>query len=602
MRLEVWRDGDAWAQLGAQTFREQWERLYAECPWASVFQSYGYAATWYDVYQPRYAPLIVGALADDGTLTGLLPLAIDAEGRPIVAGGRQAEYQGWVARPTHGDAFIEAALERLASECPGGTLTFRYLPPATPRAWLARPRGVGTRCVLVPTWHGIMEITDASVQAALRRKNYRSRLRRLERLGPVTYERVTDPREVDAVLDEIIPLCDLRHGALHGVMPFTDDPLKVVFHRALARVPGLLYVSVLRCGGEVVGAAFDADNRGEVALGFAAFSPFLSRLSPRRLQLTALANDLTQRGYRAIDLTPGDDFFKREWATRVDEGYTLHVFFSRPRLVIRMAVDAARRTAKVVLQRTGADPRRLSERLGSWARELSAAGARHAPAVAGRALRRHLWGDEVLELYRFDGDAIAGLAPGGSMRRDRISDLVAYCPGVFAPDAREVFLRTAYKRLEHDAHVFTRVDRGQLVACGWISGIPRSVEGEQTDDGIERAPDSALVYDVTMSPGLGASGELIAALGQLAREAAGLPGVGHVLVAVPSDAPDARRAAVQLGGRHAGRIYRRRRVGRTQVTSTLAAAEYPAPAAPGPMVVSVNGHGPAPGAEVEARD
>jgi CelD/BcsL family acetyltransferase involved in cellulose biosynthesis len=592
MRLEVWRDGDAWARLEAPAFREQWERVYAECPWASVFQSFGYASTWYDVYRSRFAPLIVAAVSDDGTLAGLLPLAVDANGQPIAAGGRQAEYQLWVARPADGDAFIAAALERVASECPGSTLTFRYVPQSAPRAWLAPRRGIAGRCVLVPARHGIMEITEASVKAVLGRKNYRARLRRLERLGPVVFQRVTDPREVDAVLDEIIPLCDLRHGALHGVLPFAEDPLKAAFHRALARVPGLLCVSVLRCGGEVVGAAFDADNRGEVALGFAAFSPFLSRLSPRRLQLTALAKDLSTRGYRALDLTPGDDSFKREWATRFDEAYTLHVFFSRPRFVMRTAVDAARRTAKAVLQRTAADPGQLSERLESWARVLSAAGARHAPAVAGRALRRHLWSDEVLDVYRFDGDAVAALPPGGPMRVDRISDLVAYRPGVFTPEVREVFLRKAYRRLEHDAHVFTRVEGGELVACGWISGVPTPDDGAEVDGGFDRGPDSALVYDVMVSPHLAASGELVLTVGQLARAAAGLPGVGHVLVATPRDAPGLRRAAVQLGGRHAGTVYRRRRVGMTQVASTLGAADGSAPSPRVPVMVSGNGHGP----------
>ncbi|MDQ3995991.1 MAG: hypothetical protein M3303_03120, partial [Gemmatimonadota bacterium] len=129
MRVELWRDDDAHDLLESPSLREQWERLYAECPWASVFQAYGYVATWYAIYRPRFRPLLVAAKDADGSLTGLLPLAIPAAGDLVAAGGRQAEYQVWLARPGDGDAFIEAALERLADEYPGRALTLQYLTP-----------------------------------------------------------------------------------------------------------------------------------------------------------------------------------------------------------------------------------------------------------------------------------------------------------------------------------------------------------------------------------------------------------------------------------------------------------------------------------------
>jgi CelD/BcsL family acetyltransferase involved in cellulose biosynthesis len=586
MRIEVWRDGDAWARLERPAFREQWERLYADCPWASVFQSYGYASTWYDIYRPRYAPLLVGATEQDGTLVGLLPLAIGADGQPIVAGGRQAEYHVWMARPAEGDRFIEAALERVGAECPGRTLTFRYLPPNAPRSWLASGRRIAARSLLVPARRGIMEFDQATAEAALRKKGQRERIRKLERYGPVVFERLADPQQIDALLEEIIPLCDLRHGALHDVMPFTDDPLKAAFHRALARVPGVLCVSVLRCGDEVACAAFDADNRGQVALGFAAFSPFLSRHSPRRALITELARDLSRRGYTSIDLTPGEDSFKGERATRYDTAYTLHVFFSRARFVMRTAVDAARGTAKALVRRAGADSGRLRERLGSLTGLLSA-------GDAGRALQRHVWSDKAVELYRFDCDAVAALPVGGSMERDRISDLAAYRPGVLAPDARQVFLRTAYKRLEHGAHVFTRIDRGRLVACGWVNGTLASDDWKDSDDRFDRPADSSLVHDLRGTESWMQSEELSPNLGQLVREAAIIAGSRQVLVAVPAGQPELRRAVLQLGGNYAGKVIWRTRAGRTQVRSTFAGSDS------GTSAPSANSTGP--GARLVAR-
>src|SRR5918992_1574303 len=463
------------------------------------------------------------------------------DGQPIVAGGRHAEYHVWMARAAEGDAFIEAALDRVAAECPGRTLTFRYLPPNAPRTWLGSSRGIAGRCVLIPARRGVMDLTEASTEAALRKKGHRERLRHLERFGPVVYERVTDPQQIDALLDAIIPLCDLRHGALHDVMPFADDPLKAPFHRALARVPGVLYVSVLRCGDQIACAGFDADNRGQVALGFAAFSPRLSRYSPRRAQITTLARDLSLQGYTSIDLTPGADEFKSERATRYDEAYTLHVYFGRSRFALRRAGDAARRTARAMLKRAGADPARLRERLGTWSDAVIRTS--RAPALAGLALRRRGWGDDVVDLYRFESDAIDALPAGGAMHRDRFADFAAYRPGVLTPKPRSVFLRAALKRLEHGAHVFTRVDGGELVACGWISGAPVSEGCTEAGHGLHRPPDSALVDDLAAIPRLATSGELVSMLGQIVREAAGLPGVEYVLVAAPSSQPEVRRGA-----------------------------------------------------------
>jgi CelD/BcsL family acetyltransferase involved in cellulose biosynthesis len=582
MRVEIRSDAAAWAWLESAESREQWERLYAECPWASVFQSYAYASVWYDVYRPRFTPLLVGAMESDGSLRGLLPLGIGADGELVAAGARQAEYQVWLARPGDGDAFIEAALERLAGEYPGRSLTFRYLPPDTPRAWLANGGRIARRTLRRVVPRPIWDLTERSAtEASLRNpKKYRSRLARLGRIAPVSYERLTDPVAIDALLDEIMPLCDLRHGALHGIMPFGDDPLKAPFHRALARVPGLLCVSVLRCGREVACAGFDVNNRGQVALGFAAFSPQLSRYSPRRIQLMSLGRDLVQQGYTLVDLTPGDDPLKKEWATRFDEAYTLHISFSGPRFAVRTALGAAQRAAKAVATQVGADPARLSARLETWAETLGSVGARRAPAVAARALRRALWSDEAVDLYEFSGDVIAALPVGRPMNRDRVSDLVAYRPRVLGSDSRQAFLRTALKRLEHGAHAFTHVDGGELVACGWVSESSPSDDHEEPPGLLRLSPGSALVHDVMASRSLSTPGEIASVLAPLLRGAAALPGIGRVLVAAPGTRPAVRRAAEQLGGRNVGGVYRRTRAGRVHASSTFAAPDDSAPSPP----------------------
>jgi CelD/BcsL family acetyltransferase involved in cellulose biosynthesis len=565
MRPELWKGDTAWARLASPRFREQWERLYAECPWASVFQGYGFASTWYDVYR-QFTPLLVGALDGAGNLRGLLPLAVDADGDLVAAGGRQAEYQVWLSRPADGDAFIEGALERLDAECPGRTLTLRYLPPETPRDWLKLRRGVARRCVVRPLRRGIMETSEAAGDEALRKKHNRRQLRGLERVGPVVYETLTDPLAIDALLDEIIPLCDLRHGALHDVLPFRGDPLKLRFHRRLARVPGLLSVSVLRCGDEIASAQFDTDNRGQLTLGFGALSPSLARHSPGKLHILLLARDLARRGHGSIDLTPGGGY-KDTLASRFDEAYTLRVWFGARRLGSWGAADTARRAAKALIAWAGANPTALRERADRWRRAVESAGPGGAPTRTLRALKARLWADHEVRLYEFDERSVADLPLGAVMRVDCFADLVSYRQGLTGFEARRDFLRRALSRLERGGHVYTRLEGDDLVSSAWVSTSPGAPDGAELASALPSG--AALVHDATAIPALCRPDEWVSVLPQLVRDAAALPGVTRVLVAVPADRHDLAEAVRRLGATHVGSVYDGIRVGRKRRRSTV---------------------------------
>ncbi|MDQ3995990.1 MAG: GNAT family N-acetyltransferase [Gemmatimonadota bacterium] len=579
MRLEVWKGDAARARLESPGFREQWEQLYSECPWASVFQGYAYTSIWYDVYR-RFTPLLVGALDDAGSLRGLLALAVGPDGEPIAAGGRQAEYQVWLSRPGEGDAFIEAALQRLAAAYPGRTLTFSYLPPDTPRGWLASRRGIARWCVLRPVSRGIMDVSEAGAEAGLMNKNNRIKLKRLERVGPVVYERLMDPVAIDSLLEEIIPLCDLRQGALHDVLPFRADPLKLPFHRALVRAPGLLCVSVLRCGDQIASVQIDADNRGQLAIGFGALSPSLTRHSPGRLHTLFRARDAARQGHRSIDLTPGGAY-KDFLASRFDEVYTLHVFLGVRRLASWHAADAARRAAKALIIRAGADPTALRERVDRWKQTVDSAGPGRTPVRALRALKARLWADHEVQLYEFDARTVAGLPPSARMRVDCFADLVSYRRGLTGFEPRRAFLRRALSRLERGAHVYTHVEGPDLVSSAWVSTWPEAPYGAGLASALP--PSAALVHDLAASPALCRPDEWVCLLPQLVRAAAALPGVTRALVAVPSGRRDLREASCRLGGTYIGSVFASTRGGRTQWWSAVPQTAWAEPTADVPL-------------------
>src|SRR5690242_11243056 len=92
--------GDAANELLADgAFRDDWTKLWKSCPWATVFQSPGFALPWYRVYAERYEPvLILGRDHRFGGLSGLFLLARRLGWHGLAhAGAHHAEYQTWLA-------------------------------------------------------------------------------------------------------------------------------------------------------------------------------------------------------------------------------------------------------------------------------------------------------------------------------------------------------------------------------------------------------------------------------------------------------------------------------------------------------------------------
>jgi CelD/BcsL family acetyltransferase involved in cellulose biosynthesis len=570
--VELWTGETARARLNDPAFRAEWERLYGACPWATVFQSPAYASTWYEFY-PGFVPVVVGASGADGRLRGLLLLAVAPHGGLVAAGARQAEYQVWLARPEDGDAFIQAALERLASAYPRETLTLRYLPPDTPRAWLRRRRGVAARCVLRAARRGIVDVARLASHASGKKERYR--LRQLERAGPVVYELVSDPARVGALLEEMAPLCDLRQGAFYDVLPFRGDPAKLPFHRALAREPGLLYVSVLRCGDQIAAADVDADNRGQLTSWLSALWPRFSRHSPGRVAMLFKVQRLAQDGWSSVDLTPGDPY-KDAMATRFDETYTLRVFFSRRSLAAWRAGETARRALKAMVVSTGIEPSRLRERASAVRAAIEAVGTGSAPVRAVRALGARLWAYRQTDLYEFRLGAVTELPAGDPLRVDHYADLVGYRGGLTGLEPRRAFLRRAWSRLERGSSVYTRVDGRDLTVAAWVSAPPAAPEDAALAQMLPTQ--SALVHDLIAAPAHCRPDEWVAVLPQLVRDAAGRPGVARVLLAVPQGRDDLAEAARRLGGVHVGALHEKARAGRARRWSTVDAARAVAPA------------------------
>jgi len=552
MTVAMTTGDEAMALIESQPFAREWAALLEACPWATAFQGPAFCGIWYRIYRERFDPVVLYSRADDGTLSGLLPLAVSREtGRVVHAGAHQAEYHTWLARPAEGDAFIEAAIARMRERFPRPALVFRYLPPGAPLGWTGASRPLGGLCKVVAHRRPLMRLGDGSAAtASLRKKSNRSRMGRLAHLGELQFERLDGRAALEGVIGPVVAMYDLRQGAIHDVLPFRQDPLKQPFHLAMAETPGLLHMTVWKAGDCVLSCHLGVRTHDTVHLGIVTHSPLEARHSPGKFHMLLLAQALAAAGVATIDLTPGGDPYKDRFATDFDEVHEVTVFASRSqRLGDRLAEGAAGQ-AKRLLRFAGLEPARV-KRLGA---RLRRGGLHRVPLSAARRLAQQIYHRTEFRVYAFDVRGGRTPEPAYAMARDRIEDLLAYRPAE-AWQTRQSFLSRALARLEAGAHVYTWAEGGRLLYRGWL--IPEESDAffPEVHQHFTFPPRSACLHDSYTMPDARGRGLYRAGLSAALCDMAAEEGVVRVCGGVLADNVPLRHVIETLGFTYLGSLY-----------------------------------------------
>ncbi len=490
MTLNLLIGADAEALLGNQAFQQQWRSLYSSCPWATIFQGADFVTIWYEIYRSQFQPLLITETLADGSLGGLLTLAITPDSQQLLfAGAKQAEYHTWLATADRGDLFIAAAMDLLRASFAGLTLTFEYLPPLAPKQWLAADQPWANQSRIVPWTRPLMQLGDGeNLRKSLKKSANKSRLNRLKRLGEVEFEQLHGVPALAAVFDRIIAYYDFRQGAVNDSVYFQADPLRQSFYLALMAVPDLLHVTVLKVADLVVAAHLGLSDGKQCGLGIPAHSPFYAIHSPGKLQLLMLGVELAKQGFETLDLTPGGDPYKERFATDRDEVHILTIFLSDrtlPKQLAELKVQS-KSIFKTMLRGVKIDPTTAEASL----RQLRRLRLRHAIDWSKSSWQQQQGGAE--QLYCYSADP-ASTAPDGTLfNRDCLEDLLLFQPVDLVP-TRQEFLSLCLSRLEAGHHVYTLVEQGHLRSTCWL--VERQ---EQPADELE--PASALIYDYSVYP------------------------------------------------------------------------------------------------------
>ena len=311
----------------------------------------------------------------------------------------------------------------------------------------------------------------------------------------------------------------------------------------------MLFRSVLKVGDLVVAAHLGLSDGKVCVLGTPAHSPFHAVHSPGKLQLLMLGVELAAEGFEALDLTPGDDAYKERFATNHDQVHVLTVFLS-DRAWQKQSAELkiwARVTAgligKLLIRAVGIELATAKKFTNQLLR------LRLIPATNWLHKR---WGKTEYRIYAYPASEARAENQWLSLNRDCLNDLLLFQP-VDPRQTRQDFLSLCLTRLEAGQHVYTRVERGRLLAICWL--VERQEKAVFSDLNQEYVfePDSAMIHDYYLDPSIREQGYDRALLGQIVNDGLFLYGAKQVYMTVKADHP-LRQAIESTGFTHRQRV------------------------------------------------
>jgi CelD/BcsL family acetyltransferase involved in cellulose biosynthesis len=459
--------------LDDKAFLAAWDKLYEACPWATAFQSRAYVLSWYKIYNRYYEPIIVKCGPKEGTLTGLITLALDKSGLITGAGASQAEYQVWLTGDTEGSDFIKKAFTEIQKHYPLHTIQLKYIPHKADLGWIEKDSTWKKRCYIQAVKQPLMAIHEQALASELKKKNRKEKINRLKRLGDLKFEHITDTREFVAVLNELATQYDFRKGAMHNRVFFKEEPHRKDFLIQLFR-QGLLHVTVLKVGNTIIASNVGVAARNWVHLqGLNTHAPAYARHSPGILHFLMLGRHLAEEGIDVFDLTPGADAYKDTLATEYVTAYQLSIDSTYNRFKKHLKGKAIG-FIKNSLYKTGIAEGKLKSLKVSLAKL-----ADKGKLIKNQGLFQFFAGSAINARFRRKRKLYMVL-PEVSLHmfsvapeKDSMKDLLCFnAAGTLT--TRWEFLEDAMRRFEMGEHSYTWVEKGCLLGCIWLSE-PRSI-------------------------------------------------------------------------------------------------------------------------------
>lgn len=458
-------------------FIESWEDLCNACAWATVFQRPSFVATWYRTYKPVFLPVLVKAGLGN-KLTGLLTLAINANGLVTGAGANQAEYQVWLTEDAGNEDFIKEALIEIYQFLPKAKLRLKYIPAGAPLNWTKNDPLWHKRSFIKTSAHPLMIIDDVHLTNELRKKNRKEKINRLKRLGHLVFERIVEYAAFVSIFDELAIQSDFRKGAMYNKAVFKKDPSRKKFLLELFKQNNL-HVTVLKLNDKIIACNAGIGSGDWLHLqGINAFAADFAKYSPGIIHFLLLGKLLLQEGVQVFDLTPGADDYKNTLATDYREAHSLSIgntYHGFNRRIQSWLNGHFKKMAAIA----GMKPVAVRK----WGRKVSFYKVKFAHITSHGFTSMTSWLFRQLKRQRNEArcwavpkdlrDTNAGLLNIQKNNLKHLLDIdqhdIQYCP--------QEFLADAMRRLEEGGQSYTWSENGILLGCAWLNtGKPAAEE------------------------------------------------------------------------------------------------------------------------------
>jgi CelD/BcsL family acetyltransferase involved in cellulose biosynthesis len=337
------------AQL--EGLRLEWERLWAQAPHATAFQSPRWLLPWWKHIGQGTLATVAVRCAATGELVALAPLYVYLD----PATGRRHLFPIGIATTDYLDVLVKPGWEQCAVGCMARHLAkragnwdvfeFPQLRGGAPLLGLVAPAGCRQEItegepnpVLVLSGSqpgGGLPIPQPMVQ------NLRYCRRRAARAGMLTYE-TADALRVPVFLDALVRLHALRWSE-HGGAGVLGDECVLAWHREAAPLlqdAGLLRLHGLRLDGEFIAVLYCLaggepahERRCYYYLG--GFDPRFRTLSPGTLLVAHAIECAMAEGATAFDFLRGSEPYKYRWGALNQPMYTLRLWHLGARAPLR---------------------------------------------------------------------------------------------------------------------------------------------------------------------------------------------------------------------------------------------------------------------------
>lgn len=307
-----------------EALRDDWQRLFESTREPHVFRSFGWCwNAWRLVAEPRgYAlRLVTGRI--DGALVLAWPMMEKDHVLRMVSAGI-LEYRDLLVRDSPmSERWIDQTWQFVMESVRPDVVMFQNLRlPNFVAAWIASQRGAraigGGWCPIIrldrfDSWDAYARTLPRSLASDQRRQWKRVR----HALPGLAFRVVDSPADVEPVVDWIT-----RHK-----ITWAKQRQRIVWHESDAVSTLLKQVALDNLAAKRLVLAMLADGDTTISAGFGyvygdefhfhafAYDEAYATYSPSRLFLECIVRRCIERGVRAFDFMPGDESYKRVWAT-----------------------------------------------------------------------------------------------------------------------------------------------------------------------------------------------------------------------------------------------------------------------------------------------